>query len=265
MFCQNPYITSLKQRGYNIIRLPRHDFYPLALLAREGDRDLSQMGRITEILVDAEPPATHLDVPAAGISGTRTNTLNVGIGLDILGTILGAMGGGQLGLNAKFGKIQGVSFEFPEVFLDRIDIIDLDKYLAKGTLTHDTRYVSELLNRDELYVVTDVIKSRKFCIDIGSSGSAGAEVNVPAIQQVVGAKIKVSGESTESTRIFFEGDTPLAFGFRARRLIYDGGAYLRVETVKPGSVTAKSIDDLLSGRTFEENMLMTNGPWVNLS
>jgi hypothetical protein len=264
MFCQNPYITFLKERGYNIVRLPRSDFYPLLLLAREGERDLSQMGRITELLVDAEPPVTHFGVPAAGISGKRTNVLNASIGLDILGTLLGAMGGGQIGLNAKFGKTRGVSFEFPEVLSDRIDIIDLDKYLAKGVLTPDTRYVSGLLDRDELYVVTDVIKSRKFSIDIGSSGSAGAEVSVPAIQQVVGAKIRVSGEVTESTRIYFEGDTPLVFGFQARRLIYDGGNYLRVEPVLAGTVTAKSADDLLSGKTIEDNMLMTKGPWVNL-
>jgi len=264
MFCQNPYITFLKDGGYNLLRLPKSDFPPLMLLAREGERDLNRMGHIKELLVGAETPAVQTDVQAAGISGRHTNTLSLSLGLDLLGTILGAMGGGQVGLNTEFKNVQGLSFEFPSVLSDRVDVIALDKYLVKAQVTQDARYVSQLLNVDELYVVTDVIKSKKFTIGTSGNDSVSANVSVPAVQQIVGAKVKVSGESEQSARVSFEGDVPLVFGFQARRLIYDGGSYLRVEPVPPGSRAAKSEDDILAGKLAEPNMLIVKGPWVNL-
>src|SRR5437016_2619349 len=98
MFCNDPYLSLLKQQGYNVVRLPREDFPPLLLLAREEGKDLSRMGPISELLRGEETPQAKTDIAAAGISGKRTAEMNTTLGLNILGAIIDAMGGSRVGL-----------------------------------------------------------------------------------------------------------------------------------------------------------------------
>ena len=45
MACNDPYLTSLRSFGYNVIRLPKGDVAPLQLLAKNG----SALGRIGDL------------------------------------------------------------------------------------------------------------------------------------------------------------------------------------------------------------------------
>lgn len=263
MLCRDTYLSYLKDLGYNVIRLPKSDFPPLMLLAHEGQSDLNRIGTLADLLEGDAPPLIQKDVRAAGISGKKTSSLNPSFGLNLLGSIIGAMGGGQVGLEAQFGKTSAVTFVFPEVFSDRIDPIQLDKYLARAKVSPDTKYFADVLNADDVYVVTDVIKSRKFTVDASSDKSAGVALNIPALQELVGAKVKVSGESNKTNSVTFEGDTPLVFGFQARRLMYDGGNYLKIEPVSAGSVVSRGATRSASSKV-ESNMLVTRGAWTNV-
>jgi len=48
--CNDPSITYLKDYGYSILRLPRRDFRPLQILARQG-RDLVPLGELATVMV----------------------------------------------------------------------------------------------------------------------------------------------------------------------------------------------------------------------
>jgi hypothetical protein len=241
MFCTDPYITLLKSSGYNVVRLPRGDFSPLLLLAEEGGKDLNRMGSIKDLLTGARAPVIKANTPAASISGKRTGTINIGIGLNLLGTIIGAMGGTQIGLDTQFKNTSSIAFEFPEVFADDVDVTKLDLYLGKAQINSASRTLARLLECDALYVVTGTVKAKKFSIDTATGGSAGAGVNVPVVQQIVGANITVSGEAASARRLLFEGQSPLTFGFQARRLVYSGGNGIQLAAVEPGSVGAKDV------------------------
>ncbi|MFM9888351.1 MAG: hypothetical protein ACKVQT_35445 [Burkholderiales bacterium] len=265
MFCNDPYVGLLKQQGYNVVRLPRADFLPLMLLAHEEGKDLSRIGLVSELLAGAELPTVQTDTIAAGISGKRTAAMHLSLGLNLLGTIVGAMGGGQVGLESSLQSTRSIVFEFPEVLSDDVSVVQLDKYLGKARIDGTAKYVSQLLDLDDLYVVTSVLKARKFTIEANSSSSGSAALDVPAIQEIVGAKVKVSAQSERHSKATFEGATPLAFGFQARRLIYAGGDYLKLEPVLAGSVGAKGVDAILGGEgRVESNMLVLPGAFTRV-
>ena len=204
MGCSDPAITYLRHYGYSVVRLPKADLACLELLADAGGRELERFGRLDTVLVaggqTALPPVTA-DVQAASISGERSGELSVGVGLSVLGGVLAAMGGSKLGLDVSFKRATSVVFEFADVLEDRIEPAKLDQYLGEADLDPRSVQAERLLEADDLYVTTALIKSRKFTIEASASRSAGAEqVSVPEIQQVVGATVKVSGAAPSRRR-----------------------------------------------------------------
>src|SRR5438132_14374872 len=102
--CSDPFLTYLKSFGYCVIRLPKVDIKPLQILTKRGS-DLERLGELETLLVSGSnipAPPTKENVRAANISGQRTSDLSIGVGLSILGSVIGAMGGSKLGLDVKY-------------------------------------------------------------------------------------------------------------------------------------------------------------------
>jgi len=235
MGCSDPYLTYLKQFGYNVVRLPKTDVRPGQLLTHNG-RDLTRLGEIADVLASktAAAPQILADRKAADLSGKQTGELSLGIGLSILGTVIGALGGSKLGLDLKYEKATSVVFEFQDVLEDRIELTRLDAFLAAADVNPGSAYVRELLYADELYVTTSTIKSTKFTVESKNASNKGVEVSVPEIQQLVGANVKVSGKKDKTSKVTYEGAIPLVFGFQAVQLDYEGGRYKRFKPLKTG-------------------------------
>ncbi|MBN1461013.1 MAG: hypothetical protein JXA57_15910 [Armatimonadetes bacterium] len=229
--CSDPFLTYLKEFGYNVVRVPRADIHPLQVLAGRK-RDMDRLGGL-EMLLDQGPnvtvPPVRRDVPAASISGQRTSDLSIGVGVSILGSILGAMGGYTLGLDVEYKNAKTAAFAFEDVYMDEVDIIELDKYLADADVNPHSQHVAELLEADDLYVTTQTIKTKKLSVEARQSDGASLGLSVPTIQGVVGGNIKVSVDSNVTSKITFEGPVQLVFGFRAIRLFYDHGRYSAYE------------------------------------
>ena len=264
MGCSDPAITYLRHYGYSVVRLPKADLACLELLADAGGRELERFGRLDTVLVAGEktplPPVTA-DVQAASISGERSGELSVGVGLSVLGGVLAAMGGSKLGLDVSFKRATSVVFEFADVLEDRIEPAKLDQYLGEADLDPRSRQAERLLEADDLYVTTAVIKSRKFTIEAGASRSAGAELSVPEIQQVVGATVKVSGATEQTSKVTFEGAVPLVFGFKAVRLFYDRGRYTAFKPLDAGKGALRALPEVRDDGT---EALRTSSPFARL-
>ena len=258
--CNDPFVNALKRSGYNMVRLPKADIKPLQLLYKNGD-DLERLGAVTKLLTAGEAiqvPSISLDTRAANISGTRSGELKIGVGLSLLGTVLGAMGGSKLGVETQYKAAKTAAFEFNDVLEDRVEVVDLDQYLGDADINPASVFVSKLLEADKLFITTAVIKSSKFTFDAKDSKGVGVQVDVPAIQGLVSGNVKVGTESSSTTKLTYEGSTPLVFGFQAIQLYYENGVYT---AIKPASgMTHKDLagsevkDDgaerLLSEQTF---------------
>ena len=135
--------------------------------------------------------------PGIDIEGKETSKVNVAIGLSILGSFIGALGGGNLGLDVAFNKARTVTFEYTGVMEDAVDVLALEKFVKAGRISpHIPSGTLEKLLDDEVYVVTSVLKTKKIVVNAQGEGGATVKVDVPVIQQAVGGNLKVDTAGT---------------------------------------------------------------------
>jgi hypothetical protein len=233
----DPFVNALKSFGYNIVRLPKADIQPLLLLSKNGD-NLDRLGAVTRLLTPGEvipAPGIIADTVAANINGLRTGSMKIGVGLSILGNIISAMGG-NLGVEVAYRQAKSAVFEFQSVLEDKVDIIELDQYLGDADLNPASVFISQLLEADKVYIVTATIKSTKFTLDAKKGNGIDLQVDIPIVQQIVGANVNVSGQSEVVSKLTFEGRVPLIFGFQAVQLFFEGGRYT---ALKPATGTMR--------------------------
>ncbi|MFT3714061.1 MAG: hypothetical protein QM817_40890 [Archangium sp.] len=237
MRCNDAFIGILKPLGYCMLRLPKADVSPLHLLAEQRG-DLERLGDLRTVMVaragvQVQPPAVTPNVQCANISGQRSSQLSSGVGVSVLGTVVSAMGGSQLGLDASFRAAHAMVFEFVDVVEDSIQVTQLDQYLTGSDVNPLSTAVERLLDADDIYVVTRVLKSKRISVMALESNGQGVATAVPEIQGIVGANVKVMHSSDKGTALSFEGMVPLVFGFQAVRLFYRDGKYTAFEAADP--------------------------------
>lgn len=90
----------MKEHGYNVVQLPQVDLIQTQLLyASNGKlRRLGELGSIFLPASDGLPaPPILPDQPGPDIEGTKSNEINVDVGIDVLGGLVSALGGGDTG------------------------------------------------------------------------------------------------------------------------------------------------------------------------
>ncbi len=244
MWCSDPLLNALKASGYSVVRLPKADIRPLQVLQKRG-KDLDRLGELTTLLVPsvgATLPGVSANQQAASISGQRSGTVSLGVGLSFLGNVIGAMGGSKMGLDVQYKNAKTVTFEFNDVFEDRIEVLKLDQFLATADVNSLSRYAAELMEADELYVTTATLKTRKISVEAKQSNQVPVQVDVPVVQQVVGANVKVSVEADASAKVTYEGNVPLVFGFQAVQLFYEQGKYTAFRPLESGQGAMRGLE-----------------------
>lgn len=245
-FCSDNSITILANLGYNIVRHPRANLGPLTLIGKQNGEFL-QLGSISKLITNApsDPPPITRDQPGAGIQGQSSSSLDLGIGANILGNIIGGMGG-NLGVNVSYTNARKISFNYTDVTLDSIDPIELGEYLKNGDVNADNLILEQyVIGNGELFIISTIAKSKKFTVSYEKKKSVGAKVDVPALEALASANVKVSVDAANSSVISFEGSTPLSFAFQCLQVgVIDG--VLSLTTVRAGTVAAKTEADLKS-------------------
>ena len=171
------------------------------------------------------------------------------------------MGGSSLGLETEYQQAKSAVFEFSGVTEDRLEVIDLDQYLGDADINPASVFVSQLLEADQLYVTTAVLKSTTFGFEATQSTGVGLKVNVPVIQQIVGANVGVNTKTEAATKLSYEGKVPLVFAFQAVQIFYDDGRYTAFEPVE--DVALKSLSNV-KGNMSRADLLMTQDTFVRI-
>jgi hypothetical protein len=130
-------ITFLRQYGYSVFRFPRTSAQPLELMHREG-KDLTRLGTLPDLVTPGEvslPDLRRDASPGIDIEGKETSKVNVAIGVSILGSFIGALGGGKLGLDVAFNRARTVTFQFTGVMEDAVDVLGLEKCIKAGRVS----------------------------------------------------------------------------------------------------------------------------------
>lgn len=252
-------ITFLRGFGFSVFRFPRASAQPLELMHRAG-KDLTRLGMVPDLVTagDVGPPDIRRDAsPGIDIEGKETSKVNAAIGLSILGSFIGALGGGKLGLDVAFNQARTVTFQYAAVMEDAVDILAVEKFVKAGRISpHIPSGTLEKLLDDEVYVVTSVLKTRKIVVSGQGENGAAVTVDVPVIQQAVGANVKVETTGTVESHVAFEGAVPVAFAFQAVQLVFDdSGEFLTTQQLHAGDAAARALP-----RTGGPDHTRTRGP-----
>jgi hypothetical protein len=228
-----------------VFRFPRASAQPLELMHREG-KDLTRLGMATDLVTAGAAPLPDVRrdaSPGIDIDGKETSKINVAIGVSILGSFIGALGGGKLGLDTAFSKARTVTFEYSGVMEDAIDVLALEKFVKAGRISpHIPSGTLEKLLDDEVYVVTAVLKTKKILVSAQGESGATVKVDVPIIRHAVGGNLAVDTAGEQQSRVAFEGAVPVAFAFQAVQLVFDdSGEFLTTQQLPAGEAAARSL------------------------
>jgi hypothetical protein len=237
--CKDKSTTYLAGLGYNVVRHPSAGFRPLTLLGRQNGT-VNQLGPLNLLITNPPDtlPQVTADVLSADVNGQTSSKLSLGIGVNVLGTLIGALGGGNLGFKLNFTDASHVEFSYTDVLNDSVLPLDVGNYLKKATVDADNLILQQyVLGRGELFLVTKIAKSKKFRVKFEKSDSTDASVDVPVLQGIAGGNVKVGVSGSSSSTVSFEGTQPLSFAFQCFQVgVYDG--VLDLSSSAPGAIAA---------------------------
>lgn len=241
--CNDPALTFLNKFGYNVVKMPRAGIDPLLVLGR--DKALNPIGPLSTVWrAEQAPPAPGPPQAATSVEGQKSEKLDLSIGLKLLANALAAFGATTPSLEFAYSRARKVQFTFTNVKSVSIDPFTLGDYLASGDLNLQNPFVSRYFDDDDTnaYIVTEVLKSDTVTVTATDSNEVGVKLDVPAISNVVGASVKISGGGDSSGTLSYTGPDAVTFGFRAFEIIYADGRW-SVKGIKPSGDLAFFHDD----------------------
>ena len=252
--CNEKSVTYLRKLGYNVVRHPSADIKPLGLIGRQKGESI-HLGPLNLLIVNPPGPlpGTTTDVPAADVNGQESSKLDFAIGVNILGALVSAMGG-NLGVSVNYTNAEKVQFNYSGVLSDAVVPLAVGNYLREAPVDAQNLILKEyVLGNGDLYLITKVVKSKRFTATFEKKNGVGAKVDVPMIEGVVGGNIAVSTDAAKSWVVTFEGTTHLVFGFQCFHVAVEDGV-LGLTAVKSGGVP------LAVGQAGGDEPVLLGGP-----
>lgn len=203
----------------NVVVAPRAGIDPLDTLAVRS-RSVSARGALTHLIDGAvnlpQPEAT----PTAGLSGTRSTSVDLKLGLDLTAKFLTALGVPVPGAEVSASLWQGatrLNFHVEQVIEHLVDIAELGSAM-RGCRLARTPATELFFTRDgtELYLITGTLTTTSFAVHGEAENGQSVQVAVDAIQDLIGtANADVSWTSTRQDAVTFSGSTAVTFAFSA--------------------------------------------------
>lgn len=220
---KDPSVQGLNDLGYNVVRIPRPEIKALTLLGKNtATGKLTEIGTLDEYWKTAAmPPRWGFPVAAADINGKKTNSLDLGFGLDILKGVLGVFGASSPSIDLSHTKATGVQFVYTGVTMVSVSPETLGDYVEAGTLKVSNPAAQLYITPEnaELYVLTDLLRATAITVSATDAGGNGVKLDLPQINGVVGGSVSVKpSDATESAVTFASAGVPpvpACFGFKA--------------------------------------------------
>lgn len=223
--CKDPRLTFLNELGFNVIKLPRGGIAPLDVLGADKD-SIERLGTLSQIWSsDAELPPTKPSQTAVQINGAKTKSLKLSVGLSILSSILEGMGAALPQLKFAYRRARKVEFSFSNVRTSAVDPFAAGRFLTSGDLDTDNPFVARYFQDEttRAFLMTEVLESDTIKVTALDDRERGLELDVPSIQNAVGAKVSVETAGSSNTEISYKGAEFLAFGFKVFGIAFVDG------------------------------------------
>lgn len=237
--CNDDKTTYLRRLGYNVITLPRSGIRPLTVLFVAKGRRLQELGWLPSIwtsTVSVPEPKTGDNV--ANVAGKSTDNIGADVGLDILSNLTGALGFDPAKAAMKFSGARSFRFHFRNIERVRIDPFDLGTYVTAGELASENPFVKKYLAPGkDVFVITEVLRSKEFGVSASSSRDGSAGFEIPALEDLIDVQAKLEARKVAESTVDFVGAEALPFAFVAAKLSYDGNVWGTDGFPQPGAVS----------------------------
>jgi hypothetical protein len=168
----------------------------------------------------------------------------------------------KLDAGIETGKSRKCIFTIQDPLLDLVSSFEIDKYISTNPLSDSITTFERLFRQDDLYLVTEVIKSRSFEISYDADSNTGAHAEVTVNKMVdAGGKAEVSKLNKQTMKSGDNGPL-LAIAIKAVQLLYDKKWWQSKEEAKyrinlnPDIEEARGPEDMKSNYlTVEEGVI----------
>lgn len=220
---KDPSVTYLNRFGYNVIRLPRVGIEPLDVVGRD---DTTQwLGPLRSVWTSSSAePAPSAPRIAAQVVGQKTDAIDIGFGIKILANALAAFGATVPSVDFAFKQARKVQFSYTNVTSTVVAPLEAGNYLTNGKLNSDNPVVKHYFTGQEsqAFLILDVLKSNSVTVTATDEHGLAVDLDIPAIQGIVGGTVGVKPSGTSSGTITFTGPVPVTFGFMVDEIEFDG-------------------------------------------
>ena len=238
--CKDTSLTYLNSLGYNVVRLPRTGIEPLE--RARGKTAKASNDWVGSTRCGARPSRSLNSTPHSperNINGQKTDELKLSVGLKMLASVLNAMGAAIPELSFAYQRATAIRFMLTNVHVISVDPFNMGDYLSAGDLHSHNPFVVRYFTEDDTdaFILTEVLKSDRLTVVASTDDGVEVSVDVPAIQQVLGATVAVSASNARHTEITYQGRECVTFGFKAFSVAYEHGAW-RVQGLPPAAALA---------------------------
>lgn len=237
--------------------LPDRDYLPLAMpttamdvlwvLTRQGGV-LRRFGRLPDVLASEETLPEDLvseDAVVASARGAGNRTVKAGLSVGIANALVAALGAkAEADLSATGAR--SVEFAYVDVSADDVNLIRLDGWLHGADLASPTTRIAELLVAEKLYLVVGVLRAKGLLVKMSNQTGAGVTLDIPALQEIVGASVSVTAAGERSSEVVFRGADPLVIAAKVAQLKAEPQGFWVNERL----LTDGEIRDLSDGPSF---------------
>lgn len=241
-------VNFLRDLGYGLVSFPNADLQPGNTLLRTNKKQLTRLGDLNTIATTGNSPFPHLSTDNTApmeISGKQTSSVDLGIGLNILGSILKALSGTSLDVKAAFKNNKSVTFAYKDVLEDHITLDQLDQFLSSASFKENQNTIRSELSRNNVFVLVSTIKSKTISVQAQGDNNVSGQVEVPVIQGIAGGSLNVDVSRSAQGIVTFTGRIPVVFGFKAVQIFTDGQAkYTVIKPAQDGTFQLKGAQPL---------------------
>ena len=223
----------LKEFGFNPLRLPRRDLGPFDVLVKGRDGAFSaKAGTLDMLLSSAAPrPDVTTGEPTGDLAKKLTRKVDGKLGLSVLSALFGGMIGSKLGAETELKHARAMDVTYEDVTQDSLLLLPLQRWLEEADVTAPQSGMV-MLNDERFAVVTAVLRSAKLSVSASREGGKSLALNVPEISGVFSTNAAVSSASENGSTVTFAGQEPIAFGFQAYVLLFEGNLTLGLDEVR---------------------------------
>lgn len=225
---EEPVVAELRAAfNANILKVPGEHVKPLGVVAfsREGIRYLGDLAPLLETGTPLQLPSGYLEeARMATVSGHRTGSVKLDLGLKILDGFLSGFGIASAEVCPSFEAVSRIAFSFQDVRRTYLQTTRLGRLLADKKIdqTHPLARLFQGERSSDFLVLDMVIQSNNFAVHVEKAEAKRVKLDLPNLAQFVGGvRVNVGSTSESDLTVTFAGDKYLTFAFSCVRLYPD--------------------------------------------